>query len=56
MKHVTRRPAREGLLLGVIWFLMSFGIDQLMFSGGPMRMGFGEDMADIGVTHMSSSF
>lgn len=45
---------REGLLLGLIWFTMCVVIDApLMLLGGPMKMSFGEYMADIGLTYAS---
>jgi hypothetical protein len=44
---------REGLLLGVIWFVMCVLIDApLMLFGGPMKMTFGAYMADIGLTYV----
>lgn len=43
---------REGVLLGAIWFGVSFVIDLFMFSGGPMRMGFLEYVSDIGLTYL----
>ena len=51
MRRVQRAHAREGLILGVVWYAVSFLIDRLLFSGGPMKMGFGEYMADIGLTY-----
>jgi hypothetical protein len=45
---------REGLLLGLIWFVMCILIDApLMLFGGPMKMTFGAYMADIGLTYLS---
>ena len=44
--------AREGLVLGLIWFVMCVLIDApLMLFGGPMKMSFGAYMADIGLTY-----
>ena len=44
--------AREGLMLGLIWFVMCVAIDApLMLFGGPMKMSFGAYMADIGLTY-----
>jgi len=41
-----------GLLLGLLWFAISFGIDLIMFSFGPMKMPFWEYVSDIGVTYL----
>jgi hypothetical protein len=42
----------EGLRLGLIWFVFSFLIDLVMFSSGPMKMPFGDYLADIGVVYL----
>jgi hypothetical protein len=53
MRGVTRRFVVEGILIGAIWYAMSVAIDApLMLLGGPMKMGFGEYMADIGLTYL----
>jgi len=45
---------REGLLLGLIWFVMCVLIDApLMLFGGPMKMTFGQYMADLGLSYLS---
>ena len=45
---------RAGLLIGLIWFVMCVLIDApLMLFGGPMKMTFGEYLADIGLTYVS---
>ena len=43
---------REGILLGVIWLVISIGIDLLMFMWGPMKMSFADYMMDIGITYL----
>jgi hypothetical protein len=43
---------REGILLGVMWFVISIVIDLLMFMWGPMKMTFAEYMMDIGLTYL----
>lgn len=43
---------KEGIYLGIAWFIMSFIIDQLMFSWGPMKMSIIEYIKDIGVTYL----
>ncbi len=52
LRSVRRAHAREGLLIGALWYAISFLIDQAMFSGGPMRMSFSDYMADIGLTYV----
>jgi len=42
----------EGVQLGIVWFVVSFLLDMLMFSWGPMKMAFAEYVADIGVTYL----
>ena len=43
---------KEGTMLGVIWFVISLGLDLLMFMWGPMKMTFAEYMMDIGLTYL----
>jgi hypothetical protein len=42
----------EGLSLGLIWFAVSFLIDLLMFSSGPMKMPFWDYIADVGIVYL----
>ena len=52
LKRNDSARAREGLALGMIWFVMCVLIDApLMLFGGPMKMSFGAYMADIGLTY-----
>lgn len=51
-KQVEVDFIREGILLGVIWLLISIAIDMLMFSSGPMKMSFIDYMKDIGLTYL----
>ncbi len=53
-RNVAANHLREGVYLGVIWFVISVVIDLVMFMYGPdeMRMTFGEYMSDIGVTYL----
>ena len=39
------------MLLGLLWFAVSFGIDLIMFSFGPIKMPFWDYVSDIGVTY-----
>jgi len=52
LKRCDGARAREGLVLGLIWFVMCVLIDApLMLFSGPMKMSFGAYMADIGLTY-----
>ncbi len=51
-KRVESQFAREGLLIGITWFLVSFAIDQMMFNFGPMKMAFIDYIKDIGLTYL----
>jgi biotin transporter BioY len=53
LKHVTKNVVKEGIQLGVLWFIIPVLIDApLMLFGGPMKMSISEYMADIGVTYI----
>ena len=53
MKRVTRSFRGEAIRLGILWFVIAVLIDApLMLLGGPMKMTFGQYMADIGVTYL----
>jgi hypothetical protein len=43
---------REGILSGLTWFVISLGLDLLMFMWGPMAMTFADYMMDIGLTYL----
>jgi len=51
-KHVDINYLKEGVYLGIIWFLINIIIDQLMFSWGPMKMFFIDYLKDIGITYL----
>lgn len=51
-KKVESNFVKEGILLGVVFFFVSFIIDLSMFTWGPMKMTFGEYISDIGVTYL----
>ena len=53
LRRVEGGLVREGLLAGVIWLAICILIDApLMLVAGPMKMTFGEYMADIGLTYV----
>jgi hypothetical protein len=43
---------KEGVKIGILWFLISIAIDLLMFMWGPMKMSFRDYMFDIGSTYL----
>jgi hypothetical protein len=44
---------REGLMLGLLWLVISVGMDApLMLFGGPMQMTVPQYAADIGLTYL----
>lgn len=43
----------EGIVMGIVWFVISIAIDLFMFlPESPMQMTFGEYMMDIGITYV----
>jgi len=52
LNYITKNRIREGIQLGILWFIVSVLIDApLMLIGGPMKMSLTEYLADIGVTY-----
>ena len=43
---------KEGVILGIIWFVICIVLDLLLFMWGPMKMTFPYYMADIGLTYL----
>ena len=53
LKHVIKNIVKEGIQLGILWFMIPVLIDApLMLFGGPMKMSIAKYMADIGVTYL----
>lgn len=51
-RNVEKDYIKEGLYLGLIFFLVNIFIDLPLFLfGGPMKTTFGNYMADIGLTY-----
>lgn len=51
-KNIERNYIREGLFLGLTFFIVNTVIDLPLFLfGGPMKTNFGSYMADIGLTY-----
>jgi len=51
-KRAETRFLKEGVLLGIIWLVISLVIDLLLFMWGPMKMTFVNYMMDIGLTYL----
>lgn len=43
---------REGILIGVVWFVINIVLDLLLFLEGPMKMSFPDYMMDIGLVYL----
>ncbi len=43
---------REGILIGVVWFVINIVLDLLLFMEGPMKMSFPNYMMDIGLVYL----
>jgi hypothetical protein len=42
----------QGLLVGVVWMLISIAIDLILFLQGPMKMELVDYFKDIGITYL----
>lgn len=51
-KKIEGNFTREGILLGIVYFVVSIVVDLLMFSKGPMAMPFVDYIKDIGFTYL----
>ena len=51
-KKIDSAFMKEGIYLGLIFFLLNIGIDLLLFMWGPMKMTFAAYMTDIGLTYL----
>jgi hypothetical protein len=51
-KKVELNFFKEGILFGLVLFVMSIVIDLLLFMWGPMKITFGNYMMDIGLTYL----
>ncbi|MBI5060696.1 MAG: hypothetical protein HZB67_00100 [Candidatus Aenigmarchaeota archaeon] len=53
LKNVGGNFLKEGILLGILWFVISIAIDLVMFMPeSPMKMSFAEYIMDIGLTYL----
>lgn len=52
-KKLEKDYLNEGIMMGIIWFVISIAIDLFMFlPESPMQMTFAEYMMDIGITYV----
>jgi hypothetical protein len=52
-KKIRTDYIKEGVLLGVTWFIINVAIDLLLFlPPSPMHMNFSNYMMDIGITYL----
>ncbi|UCD28447.1 MAG: hypothetical protein JSV03_15405 [Planctomycetota bacterium] len=52
MRRVGAGFIKEGMLLGIIWLVISLIIDLCLFMEGPMKRPFIDYIKDIGLTYM----
>ncbi len=53
MKNISIDYVKEGVLIGIIWFIINIAIDLFMFlPPSPMQMGISDYMMDIGITYL----
>jgi hypothetical protein len=43
---------RDGVVVGVVWLVLNWVLDLLMFAWGPMQMSLADYMMDIGVVYL----
>ena len=51
-KKVETNFVKEGVAVGIIWFVIGVVLDLLLFMWGPMKMTFAAYMMDIGLTYL----
>ncbi len=53
LKNIETDFIKEGVLIGVVWFIINLAIDLVLFlPPSPMQMSFKAYMADIGITYL----
>lgn len=53
LRKVSFPGVRDGILVGLLWWVISVAIDLPLVSAGPMKMTIAEYMADIGLTYVA---
>jgi hypothetical protein len=52
-KKIEKESLKEGVIAGVLWFVLSLVIDLMLFMpASPMQMSFSDYMMDIGITYL----
>jgi hypothetical protein len=52
LKDINLEYLKNGLIIGVVWYIVSIVIDLCLFMpASPMHMSFGDYMMDIGLTY-----
>ena len=52
-KKIEKDSLKEGVITGVLWFVLSLVIDLMLFlPASPMQMNFSDYMMDIGLTYL----
>lgn len=53
LRNLQGSSLREGIMLGLVWFVISIGLDLLMFMPeGPMTMNLADYMKDIALAYL----
>lgn len=53
LKNLDANYIKEGVLIGIIWFIINIAIDLFIFlPPSPMQMSFADYMMDIGLTYV----
>lgn len=53
LRKLESIEVRDGLLVGLLWWVMSVLIDLPMFFGGPIEITVADYFADIGLTYVA---
>ncbi len=53
MRRIPNPGPKDGLYVGLLWWIVCVLIDLPMITAGPMEMSFGAYMADIGLTYVA---
>ena len=53
LRALPAATTKDGVLVGVLWWVMCVLIDLPLVSAGPMKMSMVEYMADIGLTYVT---
>ena len=53
LSKIARPGFKDGLFVGLLWWVMCVVIDLPLMSSGPMAMSMGQYFADIGLTYVT---